>query len=253
MIPVCWLDAVKVRAQLPQHVALKEVLAKVDGFTFRAYRLRIPNKNYITVFKDILAGLNFRDFGTDLDVAEVDDPISKRVVAILPANVKVEMLLRDDYRGVEADAAAVAKTAYTPVLRRLAQVSGYDVIFDAKNLMNGEYGEIVPVNTLQIYTNSNPPGEKGHVSRIRLFGRPIKNDAWQISCSNPAPGRGLVCKDKEEQPVVQLMGNIWYLLFPAISFYHAPGSDDILNQTLTMALEAHQQDRPKKNRGLHTK
>lgn len=246
VIPVCWLDAVKVRAQLPQHVALKEVLAKVDGYTFRAYRLRMPKKICKMIFEAILAGLNFGDCSREFEVVKVDDPDSNRVVAILPANVKVEMLLRDDYRGVEADAAAVAKTAYTPVLRRLAQVSGYDVIFDAKNLMNGEYGKIVPVNTLHIYTNSNPPGEKGHVSRIRLFGRPIKSDAWQISCSNPVPGRGLVCKDKEEQPVVQLLGNSWYLLFPAISFYHAPDSDNILNQTLTMALEAHQQDRPKK-------
>lgn len=246
VIPACWLDATKVRAHLPRHVALREVLAKVDGYTFRAYKLRLPKKTYTAIFMAILSGLSFRDLGTEIDVAAVDDPDSKHVVAILPANVKVEMRLSDNYKGEEANAAALAKTAYTPILRRLAQVSGYDVIFDAKSRMNGEYGEVVPANTLHIYTNSKPPGEKNSVSRIQLFGLPIKDAAWYVACRNPVPGRGLVCQDTENQPVIQMLGNTWYLLFPAISFYHAPDSQDILDRVLTMALETHQQDRPRK-------
>lgn len=154
-----------------------------------------------------------------------------------------------------------AVDAYKAILRDFSALTNLKVCFRADST-----GIVAPVehtskltnNLVDIYCASVPPGEIAVNSWVsRVYGHWIQETGTSTLCSQPTPGRGLVVKDPAKVPVVQVIGNNWYLLIPVITHYNISSSEKIftaiLDGALTTWLAQQAKPAPKKLRSVSRK
>ena len=130
-----------------------------------------------------------------------------------------------------------ACAAYSNLLRRLAQVTGRSVTFH-----HGRAGVQLPNldrEGIHIYTNSYPVGLNNANRPISAaFGLNLTEDGREVVARHPTLGRGVVMKDGDEQDMIQVVDNNWYLLLPTMSHFNESTSLEIFERLLALGLEA---------------
>lgn len=188
-------------------------------------------------------------FGTDPDGCEAVPAISGQIgiqPLVVPKSVRVEIRAK-----LTAEAEADKKTdrevqrrealaAYAPLLRLLAQITGKDVWFHSPDRVKGpSFAPVTdPGDAIHVVTNRCPPGKQLSRNIRKLFGMYV-SEGESIQTPGPTVGRGSVLSDGDGTPVVQLVGNTWYLLTPTISVYAPVVSDEIFRNLLAKGWEAH--------------
>ena len=138
--------------------------------------------------------------------------------------------------------------AYFPILMRLAQISGKEVMFHARNTAI-EMPEISNGNILHIYSNVSPPGETTPQYVETVFGLRISFQEKNIVGCGPTMGRGTVLTDQEDKNVLQILGNNWYILFPTIDYFNEQTSQTIFENVLALGWKSLQSP-PTRQRSL---
>lgn len=166
--------------------------------------------------------------------------IRDRVLPIVaPTDTQVTIDLRQiketDSKLKERQQQAVK--AYTPVLRRLAQIMGTSVFFHSHEETTAPPS--ADDGMIHIHTNCSPPGE--HVSWYvdTAFGMKISPLERDLVGYGPTEGRGVILKDADKKNVAQILGNNWYIFFPTLSYFNEATSVQILECTLSLCLETH--------------
>ncbi len=127
---------------------------------------------------------------------------------------------------------------YSEVLKKLARISGHVVHFQAESSgMKPPYPH--EPNTLHVVTNSCPPGQVKARYVHSAYGKVIHARGLEVVAHGPSVGRGTVLKDELDEPMVQLLGNTWYLLIPTIGCFNAQTSVLIFERLLGEAWSAH--------------
>lgn len=107
---------------------------------------------------------------------------------------------------------------YRPLLEMLARISGRKIVFHA------EGGAIRPPypadGAIHIMTNAMPPGAISVRYANLAFGMKIGEDGLSYLANGPTKGRGVVLTDEYKEPLVQVLGDNWYLLIPTLSHYN---------------------------------
>ncbi len=123
---------------------------------------------------------------------------------------------------------------YRKSLLSFARLSGLAVHFHA------EGGGIRPPfpdepGVVRILTNACPPGHTTARYVPLAFGMKINEDGLSALANGPTKGRGVVLKDELGEPMVQVLGNTWYLLIPTLSNYNFQTSALIFERLLALA------------------
>ncbi|HSD12039.1 MAG TPA: hypothetical protein VLC10_00640 [Patescibacteria group bacterium] len=155
---------------------------------------------------------------------------------VVPKDAKVE--IHDKREPLETDRDVklrnLAFGEYRKALVMLARLSGLAVHFHA------EGGGIRPPfphepGVVRILTNACPPGHTTARYVPLAFGLKINEDGLSALANGPTKGRGIVLKDELGEPMVQILGNTWYLLIPTLSNYNFQTSALIFGKLLALA------------------
>lgn len=168
--------------------------------------------------------------------------VSGRSVAPLVVPKLAKVQVHDRREPLETDAEVklrvIALEKYRASLESLSRLSGLAFHFHAETSgIRAPYPDEPGV--IRIHTNACPPGQFSCRYLALAFGMSVSKDGLAVLANGPTKGRGVTLKDEHGEPLVQILGNNWYLLLPTLSQYHGQSSPAIFDRLLALAWKGH--------------
>lgn len=218
-------------------VGLKTRWRQVDVglLRFRALEVHIGGRTVVQRIPRMMEAIS-RLFPAQTALESFAGTASDRILPVVaPQEVQVHFVdSRQKPLKGEDELAQKAQDGYMPLMRRLAQVSGLALTYHRHD------ERIIPPTPddgiIHLWGNSCPPGENQTWYRETVFGLPVSpnKDENRATGYGPTAGRGLILLDEDARPVLQILRNNWYILFPVISYFNDLTSVQIFERLLAL-------------------